>query len=98
MALTVPVGEAFVALLTAFTACEIGQQINYAFAGIYSTVDHLNWYLLPIKLKRIFPMIIGITQQPIEMECFGSVTCVRPVFKDVNNNQTQIVDINDIIE
>lgn len=94
MALMIPVGEAFIALLTAFTACEIGQRINYAFDRIYSTVDQLDWYMLPLELKRLFPMIIGITQQPIEMECFGSITCVRPVFKDVNNKQFKLLQKN----
>lgn len=94
MALMIPVGEAFIALFTAFSACEIGQRLSYAFDRINRTLDQSDWYLLPLELKRIFPMFVGITQQPIELECYGSITCVRPVFKDVNDKQINQTDEN----
>lgn len=84
--LVVPVSVAFNALCTALIACEIGQRLNSAFERINIAIDQLDWYLLPIELKRIFPMIVGITQQPIELDCFGSITCTRSVFKEVSHN------------
>lgn len=85
----VPVVEALIALCIAFTACELGERMNYAFGRMNFTLDQLDWYLFPIGIKRIFPMIVGITQQSIELSCFGSITCTRIVFKQVNPESSQ---------
>lgn len=66
-----------------FLTCELSQRLGNAFDEIDFTVHQFDWYLFPIQMKRMFPVIIVIVQQPISMECFGSIKCTRDTFKNV---------------
>lgn len=70
-------------LTLVFIACDLGQRTSDAFAGIDITIGQFDWYLFPIKIKRILPMIIANAQQPVLLECFGGITCTREVFRKV---------------
>lgn len=72
------------AFATVFIACEIGQQMNDAFEKIYFTVTRFKWYLFPIEIRRLLPIIMANAQQPVSLECFGSIICSREVFKKVS--------------
>lgn len=85
-----PVINGFIALALVFIACELGQRMNDAFEGIGFTIEQFNWYLLPIGIKKMLPMIHLIGQQPVSLECFESITCTRYVFKDVGIGQFNI--------
>lgn len=74
------------ALATVFIACEIGHRMSEAFEGMIDfTIDQWDWYLLPKEIKRMLPSIMLNTQQPITLECFGSIKCSREVFKNVSS-------------
>lgn len=83
MILVLPVMNGSTGLALVFIACELGQRINNAFDEIDSTIEQFDWYLFPIEVKRILPMIIVIAQQPIALECFGSIACSREIFEKV---------------
>lgn len=72
------------ALATVLIASEIGQRITDAFDEIEYNLNQVDWYLLPIEIKRILPMMIANAQQPVSLECFGSIICSREVFKKVS--------------
>lgn len=72
------------ATVLVFLVCEIGQKIGEAFDKIDFTLNKIDYYLLPIEIKRMLPIIIAIAQQPVELECFGSIICTRDVFKNVS--------------
>lgn len=72
-----------IGLTLVFIACEIGQKMNDSYDEVSSTVDHFAWYLFPIKIQQMYPMIIVNAQEPIILECFGSIACSREVFKNV---------------
>lgn len=74
-------------LILVFIACELGQRITDAFDGIDCTIDQLDWYLFPIEIKRVLPIIIVSAQQPVSVGCFGSIICIRVVFKNVGIDQ-----------
>ena len=74
-----------IAFAMVFIACEIGQRMNDAFDKIDFTIDQSDWYLFPIGVQRMLPTIIAVAQQPVSLECFGSITCTREVFKNVSN-------------
>lgn len=75
---------ALLVVLTVFAACEIGQRYSNAFSGVEFVFDQFNWYLLPIRIKRILPTILLYVQQPIEIQFFGSLSCSRELFKQVS--------------
>lgn len=72
-----------VALLLVFIICELGQRITDAFEEIGFTIQQSDWYLFPIKIKQMLPMIIANAQKPATIECFGSITCARDTFESV---------------
>lgn len=85
-----PVINGLVALALAFIACELGQRMNDAFDKIDIALERSKWYLFPIEIQRLLPMIHAITQQPVSLECFGSITCSRAVFKNVSIDQFNV--------
>lgn len=66
-----------------FIACELSHRMTCAFDEINLTIEKLNWYLFPIEVKRMLPMIIATAQEPVALECFGSISCTRDVLKNV---------------
>lgn len=72
------------ASITVFIACELGQRMGDAFDGISSTIDKLDWYLFPTKVKRMLPTIIANAQPPLTLACFGSIICDRNNFEKVS--------------
>lgn len=67
----------------AFSFCELGQRISNAFDEIDDVIAQLKWYLCPDELKRILPIIIINSQDPVALEYFGSTSCSRETFKKV---------------
>lgn len=73
------------ALATVFIACEIGHRMSEAFEEMIDfTIDQWDWYRLPREIRLVLPMIMLNAQQPITLECFGSIKCSREVFKNVS--------------
>ena len=83
MPLLLTIISGFFALALVFIACELGQRMSDEFEGIDFTIDQFDWYLFPIEIKRMLPTIIAVAEQPVSLECFGSITCVREVFRKV---------------
>lgn len=67
-----------------FIACELFQRIVLAFDKCNDTINQLKWYLFPVDMQPMLPIIISATQQPIETKCFGSMACDRESFKYVS--------------
>lgn len=86
-------GNLFVLLLTLFEvtyafghlfiACELGQRVHQTFIEHNNMINQLDWYLIPVDIQRMLPMLINFTQQSVAFECFGSTTMVRETFKVV---------------
>lgn len=70
-----------------FAVCELGQRFSNAFSEIDGWIGELDWYLLPIEIKRILPTIILYVEQPFVVEFFGSMSCSREQFKKVGQCQ-----------
>lgn len=41
------------------------------------------WYLFSNEVKQMLPMMLINLQQPIQIQCFGSLSCCRDAFKKV---------------
>lgn len=66
-----------------FIFCECGERVCGAFDEINETFDQFNWYLLPIEEQNKLLMLLSGAQISITFRCFGSISCVREVFKQV---------------
>lgn len=65
-------------------ACEVCQRITLAFNECSDMINQFKWYLCPMKIQRMLPVIMNFAQQPIEIKCFGSMACDRESFKYVS--------------
>lgn len=84
MTLFLTITKAFYGFCAVFIACELGQNLSKAFNGISSKVEQLDWYLLPPQSKRILLIIIAVSDEPVTLECFGSISLSRDVFGRVS--------------
>lgn len=82
--LLITVLQVFYSIGLLFTGTEICERVNRAFDKCSTAVEQLDWYRFPTKIQRIFPLILLITQQPIEITCFGGTICNRDTFKRVS--------------
>lgn len=76
-------------------SCELGQRMTNAFGEIGNEMSQYDWYLYPLKWKRMFPTLLIISQQPVYLECFGSNACLRDSFKKVCSGHL-VQTLNDI--
>lgn len=75
--------EAFCAFGSVSASCEMGERYAGAFNDISDLIDQFKWYLFPKNVQRILPLLLIHMQQPIELECFGSIACAREALKSV---------------
>lgn len=61
--------------------CELGQRFSDAFSHIDYIIGQINWYLLPINIRKTLPITIQYTQQTFAIRFFGSHSCNRKQHK-----------------
>lgn len=67
-----------------FIACELCQRICLAFEDCNDMINQFEWYSFPATIQQMLPMTLNFIQQPVEIKCFGSITCDRETFKYVS--------------
>lgn len=70
-----------------FFTCEVGQRFSDEFDDICDVIEQFNWYAFPAQVQRMLPIIILAAQQPVAVECFGSIMCLRDTFKSVSTSK-----------
>lgn len=63
--------------------CELGQQFTNSFEKPSNKIVAFKWYLFSSDIQQLLPTILIGTQQPVFIECFGSVSANRDTFKRV---------------
>lgn len=76
--------EIFYAFGIVFFVCELSERIINAFGKINDIIEQFDWYLFPVQMQRIMPVIIINAHEPIAIEYFGSRSCSREDFKKVS--------------
>lgn len=67
-----------------FIASEFGHSISTAFIEIDYEIGQFDWYKFPMEMRKILPILLMVTQKPLTLEVFGSITCERETFKKVS--------------
>ena len=67
----------------AFIPCELSERISIAYDHVYYAIEELDWYAFPIELQKMLPIIMINVQEPVALQCYGSILCGRDVFKKV---------------
>lgn len=76
--------QTFYAFGIMFVACELCQRSNCEFGECNGMINQFKWYLFPVNVKRILPIIINHAQQSVDIKCFGSTASNRETFKYVS--------------
>lgn len=79
-----PVFQLFASFGLVFIYCELCGRISTNFDEIKWQISQLNWYLFPMNMHRILPIVMINAQQPVYMECFGSIPSDRSTFQRVS--------------
>lgn len=79
----IQIGEIFWSFALIFIYCEYGERVNAAFANLYIVISQFNWYLMPMNIQQILPVIIGGVQQSVNIQGYGNFPCNRKAFKNV---------------
>lgn len=67
-----------------FVSCELGQRYSNKFNEIGKVFGKIDWYLLPIEIQRILPIIMIYLQEQNEFKFFGECSCSRKQFQKVS--------------
>lgn len=70
-----------------FLICEIGEHIQREFSEINNAISQSEWYSFPFEVKRTLPTVLYNAQKHVRLECFGSKSCSRRIFKEVSENR-----------
>lgn len=76
--------------VTVFAVCEIGQGVSDRFEIFEEKLTQYDWYLLPIKMQRMYLIFMAHTQQTPNIQAFGNIVCSRETFKTVSNFKGKI--------
>lgn len=71
-----------------FLTCELGERIASLFNELDNEIVQLEWYLFPMEVQKLLPMVMINTQESIVIQCFGSVACTRWQFKKVSTTKS----------
>lgn len=66
-----------------FIACEASQNGCDAVNAFDTEIGQINWYLYPVEIKKMLPMIMNMAQKPVQIGGFGTMTTDRELFKKV---------------
>lgn len=80
--------QTFYAFAILFIACELCQRVNLAFDQCRKILNRFKWYLFPMQIQRMLPILIHFAQQPIEIKWFGSKACDRKSYKYVSKPES----------
>lgn len=65
--------------------CEFGEMVRNEFEIFDNEICQCNWYYFPIKIQRMFVIVIANTQQLEILQAFGNIPCTREIFKKVKH-------------
>lgn len=66
-----------------FLYCEAGERVTHQFNVFYEELCHLDWYLFPLDIKRMFVIMLTGTQEPTSIQGYANTVCTRDAFKVV---------------
>lgn len=79
----------FWAIMMIFIACEFGEMVSSRFEKIDRKLCHCRWYLFPLKMRRIYAIVMTNTQQPLIVQGYANTQCTRGSFNRVQENERE---------
>lgn len=67
-----------------FFFCNQGNLLTNRFEDFENIICQKEWYLFPIEIQKVLPIIINGLQDTVLLRGFGSIACTRSTFQNVN--------------
>lgn len=83
-----PLAVLIIALISSFITSEIAERISTEFDAINDMINDFDWYLFPLELQKMAPLIMMSAQKTVGFELFGSYDWNRAAFKRVTDKPT----------
>lgn len=74
-----------VSLILVFFLCELGESVANQYKLVDDELYQCDWYSFPIEVQRSLVIFRSYTQQPVLIQGFGNIRCVRNSFKNVSS-------------
>lgn len=71
------------AFSAAFFVCELSERMSDSFVRVGDMVDQFDWYRFTDDMQRMLLIIFMQVHDPIDIKCFGNITCSRETYKNV---------------
>lgn len=65
-------------------SCELGEMMTNHFEKFKNALDQSDWTLFPIKIQKLFIIVLFNAQQPTIVHGYGNTPCIRETFKKVH--------------
>lgn len=63
--------------------CEFGHHVFNAFDDLNTAIDQYHWYLFPIEIQKLLPIVMVGCQKTSSIKGYGDVLCIRDTSKKV---------------
>lgn len=83
VALFIPMFNLSLTLVILFLACELAGKLGGEFEIFNDMINRFSWYLFPLRMQKMLPLIMMNSQPIIGFYCFGSIMCNRETFRKV---------------
>lgn len=67
-----------------FFFCNFGDNVTNRFLDVSDDLYGVAWHLLPLDMKKQFPMMISLSQKEIYVRGVGNANCTRELFMQVS--------------
>lgn len=74
----------FGTLLLSMICCEMGEQLSDTCGGVEESLAQVRWYLFPLEIQQLFPIVIQYSQERLVIRFFGSMAVTRAQFRKVS--------------
>lgn len=78
------VSPTVVTVVCLFLLCHFGSYLSEHFDHFGNAVYQLNWYMLPLKQKRLLPTFLALINKPTPLEGYGGTQCTCQSFTQVS--------------
>lgn len=73
----------FWSFVQVFMFCDFGRSVTDGFEALNDVILDSEWYLFPIEIQHMFPIIMISVQKGVALRGFGNIPCTREAFKNV---------------
>lgn len=74
----------FWSFIQIFLFCEFGERLTRQFININKELAECDWYKFPLNIRKLLPMVLNGTQNPLVLTGIGQLKCTRETFKAVS--------------